>query len=217
MGRELKVWQERKGQSRVCDVEGCEKKHYSRGFCKYHYYQLKYPKKKFKESLEKYRLKNKEEIAVKRTETIDRKKKEKLVASGVDGVLEQIKELTPVELDLLRAFLLGNAVIIYKDNLRAKEEAEKWYLRVDHKARQTLETILDHPTKSTPKTLLDTAKEIMSRIVPPKQEIVIKDPIKKRPIDELLKEAKRRVVIIAEGGKAEKPYHRKVGRPGGRK
>ena len=200
------------GGKRICKVVGCGKKHYSKGFCKTHYYKQKKQQASHKRAQEKYEELHTIERQERNREYYLGKKKEVLTEEGYQGILKVIKTLGSYKLDLLRDYLLGKADIIHKDDLRAVETVKRWILRMGSVLTEGYEKALKDP-KVSEKVKADMRKEILGRIIPPKQEIAIENKRDKMTIDELVQDGLRIISVIEKAEKPEIAVRRDPGRP----
>ena len=196
----------------ICKVIGCGKKHYSKGFCKTHYYSQKKQQAQHKKAQEKYEELHTLERQERNREYYIGKKKEVLTEEGYEGILSVIKTLDSYKLDLLRDFLLGKAEIVHKDDLRAVETVRKWIFRMGGSITKQCEDMLKNP-KVSDKVKQDIIKEILGRIIPPKHEIAIDNKREKMTVEELVQDGLRIVSIIEKAEKPEIMVRRDPGRP----
>lgn len=128
------------------------------------------------------------------------------------AIMESIRKLSLVEREKVTAYLSGQAKIIYKSELQAIEDAKHWYLRVHSTFRERIEALLDDK-KITGRVLLDAFKEISSRVIAPKQEIIFKDSIRDKSDTDLVGEVDKLIVVIDKNKKTETAEMVKTGRP----
>lgn len=214
---------------RTCTIEGCGLTHYGRGLCSMHYLRM-YNKarheadKKIIEQKEKdrkkhvmYDIKNKEFRSEKNRTgvSIEALKETARGAKGMNWCIDAIRRLHPDKIDRLVLFLMKKAEIVTKDEMKQIEESKKWLGKIVQKVHGYWTDVMDDPEASD--TLkFNVSKEILSRIVPPKQEIELKDEKRDIPTEELVKQSMNLVVMIKDGNaKKEVSFERNpVGRPG---
>jgi len=200
------------GHDKVCKLEGCNKKHYAKEYCKYHYYRRTKEKAQHKKIQKKYDELHSLEKREKNKEYYLGKKKEALSEEGFEGIMRAIRALNTYKLDLLRDFLLGKADIVHTDDLRAVETVRKWILRMGSNITKQYEDMLKD-SRVSDKVKTDIVKEILGRIIPPKQEISIDDKRDKMSVEDLVKDGLRIVSIIEKAEKPEILIKRDPGRP----
>jgi len=200
------------GGKRICKIKGCGKKHYAGGFCKYCYYSRRKQQAQHKKAQKKYEELHKFEKKEYNKEQYLDKKKEVLADEGYEGIMKSIKALNSYKLDLLRDFLLGKAYIIHHDDLQAVETVKRWILRMGSVLTDGYEKSLKSPNVSE-KVKADMRKELLGRIIPPKQEITVEEKKSKLTVDELLTKSIKIIEVVEKGVKHEGMIRRIPGRP----
>lgn len=198
---------------RKCTFSGCDNDHYGRGMCKMHYYQLRnkgHLAKYNRENREYQRENQKTGVPVAELKEKDRENK------GIDWCIDKIKRLHPDKITLLVSYFMKQAEIVTKEEMKRIKDSKKWLSSIVQKVHGYWTEVMDDPDASD--TLkFNVSKEILSRIVPPKQEMIVKDEYRDRSMDELISEADRALIVVEKSAKKkEESFQRNpVGRPEG--
>jgi hypothetical protein len=208
-------------KTEFCAVEGCGKKHYARGLCRTHYNHEHHGARvagRVRKSGEKtkYEIEN-ADFLKQRDKTHERIEVLKEVARGQKGLawcIDTIRKIHPDKLDRLVLFLTKKAEIVTKEEFKQIQETKQWLGKIVQKVHGYWTDVMDNPGASD--TLkFNVSKEILSRIVPPKQEIDIHDSKRDVPTDDLLKQSLKLVLMIdRHKPKEEVSFERReAGRP----
>lgn len=117
-----------------------------------------------------------------------------------EDLKKHVDTLNFTEIVLLNDYFAGKAVITYKSVAQAEEAMNEWIMRMGTKLCIDYERMLDDP-KVKDKERIAIMKELLLRVSPPTQEIIIDNKNKGKTDHTLLLDAQKIVVGISKSFK----------------